>query len=60
VGDTVQKSAAQRRGERLAEELRANLAKRKAQARSRKTGETDLSGEPQDQAERPSEPDEQH
>ena len=34
-------SAKQRREARLAEELRANLQKRKAQARSRRTGEAD-------------------
>ena len=34
-------AAERRRKARLAEELRANLARRKAQARSRRTGEAD-------------------
>jgi hypothetical protein len=39
--DTQGSAAEARRKARLAEELRANLQRRKAQARSRRTGEAD-------------------
>ena len=41
TGDSPLNTAKARREARLAEELRANLQKRKAQARSRRTGEAD-------------------
>ena len=41
TGDSPLKTAKAKREARLAEELRANLQKRKAQARSRRTGEAD-------------------
>lgn len=40
--DGPPKSSATIRKDRLAEQLRANLQKRKAQSRSRRTGEADL------------------